>query len=123
MYVRCVYAEICAIDFFRLLAFTFSINRVYQYRNNIIKKSNIIMQQGPAIIVLLIQIALIIAACVKISRKNRGAGYYVLAILFPLIGFIVACCLNYHIGPDDTDTPQPPTYRGIDSSDLDITRK
>ena len=81
------------------------------------------MQQGPAIIVLLIQIALIIAACVKISRKNRGAGYYVLAILFPLIGFIGACCLNYHIEPDKTDTPQPPTYRGIDSSDLDITRK
>lgn len=32
--------KICAICFFRLLAFTFSIDRVYQYRNNIIKKSN-----------------------------------------------------------------------------------
>ncbi len=36
--------KICAIDFFRLLAFTFSINRVYQCRNNIIKHSNIYSQ-------------------------------------------------------------------------------
>lgn len=82
------------------------------------------MQQGPAIIVLLIQIALIIAACVKLSRKNRGAGYYVLAVRFPLIGFIVACCLSYNnIEPDESDSQLPPTYRGTDPSDLDITRK
>ena len=29
-----------------------------------------------------------------LNRKNRGWGYYVLLILFPLIGYIVASCLN-----------------------------
>ena len=81
------------------------------------------MEQGPAIIVLLIQVALIIAACVKISRNNRGAGYYILAILFPLIGFIVACCLSYNIVPDKNDSQLPPAYHGTEPSDLDITRK
>lgn len=31
---------------------------------------------------------------VKLNKKNRGWGYYVLLILWPLIGFIVACCLG-----------------------------
>ena len=29
-----------------------------------------------------------------LNRKNRGWGYYVLLILFPLIGLIVASCLE-----------------------------
>lgn len=46
-----------------------------------------------------------------------------MAILFPLIGFIVACCLSYNIVPDKNDSQLPPTYHGTEPSDLDITRK
>lgn len=37
-------------------------------------------------------VVLMIIALVKINRKRRGAGYYILAILWPFVGFIVACC-------------------------------
>ncbi len=47
-----------------------------------------------ALIILLIQIIMIVFACITLSKKGRGAGYYVLAILFPLIGLIVALCLK-----------------------------
>lgn len=43
---------------------------------------------------LLIPVWLICLSFKKLSRKNRGLGYYILAILFPLIGFIFACCLK-----------------------------
>ena len=35
-----------------------------------------------------------IPACIILSNKNRGFGYYLLAIFFPLVGFIVALCLK-----------------------------
>ncbi len=49
---------------------------------------------GASLIGLIISLGLIIWACVIISKKNRGWGYYVLAVLFPLIGLIVALCLK-----------------------------
>ena len=49
---------------------------------------------GASLIGLIFRIAMIVAACVILSKKNRGWGYYVLAILFPLIGLIVALCLK-----------------------------
>ncbi len=35
-----------------------------------------------------------IPACIILNKKNRGFGYYLLSILFPWIGIIVACCLK-----------------------------
>lgn len=32
--------------------------------------------------------------CYLVNKKNRGWGYYVLLILWPLIGFITALCLS-----------------------------
>ena len=37
---------------------------------------------------LLVWLIFTVPACILLSKKNRGAGYYILAILFPLIGLI-----------------------------------
>lgn len=37
-----------------------------------------------------------VPAFIILNKKNRGFGYYLLAVLFPLIGLIVALCLNRH---------------------------
>lgn len=43
---------------------------------------------------LIVWLIFTVPACIILSKKNRGAGYYILAILFPLIGLIFALCLN-----------------------------
>lgn len=50
-------------------------------------------------------------ACCILANKHRGAGYYILAILFPLIGLIFALCLK-KLNPAEIN-PEPPA--------LDIT--
>lgn len=50
-------------------------------------------------------------ACIVLSKKNRGVGYYILAFAFPLIGLIFALCLK-KINPEE-ENQEPPT--------LDIT--
>lgn len=44
-------------------------------------------------------------ASMILSKKNRGAGYYILAILFPLIGLIVALCLRKIDSEEENVTP------------------
>ncbi len=46
-------------------------------------------------------------AWVILSCKNRGAGYYFLAFLLPLVGLIVAFCLKFKFDDDDDKTPTP----------------
>lgn len=81
-----------------------SLNPIYNV-NNYIKQNYISMQ---LLIVLLI---FTVPACILLSKKNRGAGYYILAILFPLIGLIFALCLK-KLNPEEKNLT-PPT--------LDIT--
>lgn len=40
-----------------------------------------------------------------LTKKERGAGYYVLAIFFPLIGLIVALCLKNLTQQEDNSVP------------------
>lgn len=54
-----------------------------------------------------------IPACVILSKKNRGVGYYILSILFPLIGLIFALCLR-KLNPEDKNVTPP---------NLDITEE
>ena len=54
-----------------------------------------------------------IPACFILAHKKRGAGYYILAILLPLIGFIVALCLK-NLNKDQTQSQ---------ATDLDITKE
>lgn len=60
---------------------------------------------------LIVWLIFTVPACIILSKKNRGVGYYILAILFPLIGLIFALCLK-KIKPEE-ENPEPPT--------LDIT--
>lgn len=60
---------------------------------------------------LLVWLIFTVPACIILSKKNRGAGYYILAILFPLIGLIFALCLK-KLNPEE-EKPVPPS--------LDIT--
>lgn len=76
--------------------------------NRIFNVNNIIKISMQLLIVLLI---FTVPACILLSKKNRGAGYYILAILFPLIGLIFALCLK-KINPEEENLT-PPT--------LDIT--
>lgn len=46
-----------------------------------------------------------VPACIILAKKNRGDGYYILAILFPLIGFIFALCLK-KLGDKEETTAQ-----------------
>lgn len=43
---------------------------------------------------LIVWLIFTLPACIILSNKHRGAGYYILAILFPLIGLIFALCLK-----------------------------
>jgi Na+/melibiose symporter-like transporter len=45
-----------------------------------------------------------IPSCIILGKKNRGAGYYILAFVWPLIGFIVALCLSKKLPKDDNGT-------------------
>ncbi|MCM1042082.1 MAG: zinc ribbon domain-containing protein [Bacteroides sp.] len=44
--------------------------------------------------IIIVWIVFTLPACAILSKKNRGFGYYLLAILFPLIGLIIALCLK-----------------------------
>lgn len=57
----------------------------------------------------LIWLIITVPACIILHNKKRGAGYYILAIFFPLIGLIFALCLK----KIDTDADE--------SKSLDIT--
>ena len=63
---------------------------------------------------LIIIVIFTIPACIILSNKHRGAGYYILAVLFPVIGFIVALCLKKLPAEE-----QPQTQ----ANDLDITNE
>ena len=63
---------------------------------------------------LIIIVIFTIPACIILSNKHRGAGYYILAVLFPMIGFIVALCLKKLPAEE-----QPQTQ----ANDLDITNE
>ncbi len=63
---------------------------------------------------LIIILIFTIPACIILSNKHRGAGYYILAVLFPVIGFIVALCLKKLPAEE-----QPQTQ----ANDLDITNE
>lgn len=80
------------------------LNRIFNINNIILTQNHISMQ-------LLIVLIFTVPACILLSKKNRGAGYYILAILFPLIGLIFALCLK-KLNPEE-DNLTPPT--------LDIT--
>ena len=60
---------------------------------------------------LIVWLIFTVPACILLSKKNRGTGYYILAILFPLIGLIFALCLK-KLNPEEENIT-PPT--------LDIT--
>ena len=62
---------------------------------------------------LLVWLIFTVPACIILSKKNRGAGYYILAILFPLIGLIFALCLKKP-NPEDENVIPP---------ELDITEE
>ena len=63
---------------------------------------------------LIIIVIFTIPACISLSNKHRGAGYYILAVLFPVIGFIVALCLKKLPAEEQ---PQ------IQANDLEITNE
>jgi Na+/melibiose symporter-like transporter len=63
---------------------------------------------------LIIILIFTIPACIILSNKHRGAGYYILAVFFPVIGFIVALCLKKLPAEE-----QPQTQ----ANDLDITNE
>lgn len=50
-------------------------------------------------------VAFTVPACIILSNKHRGAGYYILAFLCPLIGLIVALCLSKLDPVKDNATP------------------
>lgn len=55
---------------------------------------------------LIVWIIFTIPACIILSNKHRGFGYYLLAIFFPLIGLIFALCLK-KLNPDEEITTPP----------------
>ncbi|ROT13854.1 hypothetical protein EEL50_09135 [Muribaculaceae bacterium Isolate-105 (HZI)] len=55
---------------------------------------------------LIVWLIFTVPACILLSKKNRGAGYYILAILFPLIGLIFALCLK-KINPEEENVTPP----------------
>lgn len=55
---------------------------------------------------LLIWLFITVPACIILSNKNRGAGYYILAFLFPLVGLIFALCLK-KLNPEDKNVKSP----------------
>lgn len=54
---------------------------------------------------LIVWIIFTVPACIILSNKHRGAGYYILAILFPLIGLIFALCLKKLDPTEENMTP------------------
>ncbi len=64
--------------------------------------------------ILIVWVLFTIPACIILSKKNRGVGYYILAFLFPFIGLIFALCLK-KIDPEEEKTTTPPS--------LDITNE
>ncbi len=47
-----------------------------------------------------------VPACIILSKKHRGVGYYILAILCPFIGFIFALCLK-KLNPEEENATPP----------------
>ena len=69
----------------------------------------------PSVRITLISLVIFtIPACFILQNKHRGDGYYILAVFFPLIGFIVALCLKKLPAEEQ---PQ------IQANDLDITKE
>ena len=69
----------------------------------------------PSVRITLISLVIFtIPACFILQNKHRGDGYYILAVFFPLIGFIVALCLKKLPAEEQ---PQ------IQANDLDITNE
>ena len=63
---------------------------------------------------LIMWIVITTPACLILAKKDRGAGYYILAFLIPLVGLIVALCLKKLPAEE-----QPQTQ----AVDLDITKE
>lgn len=55
---------------------------------------------------LIVWLIFTVPACILLSKKNRGVGYYILAILFPLIGLIFALCLK-KLNPEEENVTPP----------------
>lgn len=58
--------------------------------------------------ILIVWLLITFPACCILANKHRGAGYYILAILFPLIGLIFALCLK-KLNPAE-EKPEPPSF-------------
>ncbi len=58
----------------------------------------------PNPLAIILTIGMIIWAFVILAQKRRGFGYYLLALLFPLIGLIVASCLKPKLPADKRGT-------------------
>ena len=63
---------------------------------------------------LIMWIVITTPACLILAKKDRGAGFFILAFLIPLVGFIVALCLKKLPAEEQ---PQ------IQANDLDITNE
>ena len=50
--------------------------------------------------IILVYLLFFVPSCIILSKKNRGTGFYILAFIWPLIGFIVALCLKKKL-PED----------------------
>ena len=74
------------------------------------------MENVGHVIGLIISIILIAIGWKILNKKDRGWGYYVLLIMFPLIGLIVAECLS-----DLSDSDDEPSNNITDYMNDDIT--
>lgn len=45
-----------------------------------------------------------IPGIIILSKKNRGIGYYIICLLWPLIGFNIACCLSKNKDSEDEES-------------------
>ena len=54
---------------------------------------------------LLVWLIFTVPACIILSKKHRGAGYYILAILCPFMGFIFALFLKKLNPEEESATP------------------
>ena len=77
------------------------------------------MEHVGHIIGLIISIILIVIGWNILNKKNRGWGYYVLLILSPLIGLIVASCLNDLSDVDDEPSNYITDYMHDDINNSD----
>lgn len=62
------------------------------------------------LVLIFIYLVFTLPACSILSKKNRGAGYYILAFLWPLVGLIVAICLKKLVPEKREEASAPPTF-------------